>query len=555
MRGHTSSFVRSLFGARGPTVRDLTRNTNVPASVLRAHALEIAYLLAKPRRGFAAPSWRRSVRNRLAVSASRLWLPFPVNDAGRHSVALLLEPGASFVCALGAVWGSGRLAVPLSHKNPAADLRYAFRNSGATTIICSKSTLQLARRVGGANVRLIVADDKRVCKTPSTFTEEFLRTPSAVNSALKARSGEASFGDLDSLIIYTSGTTGTPKGVVHTFASVENQIQVLRGAWRWTSKDRTLCVLPLHHVHGLINVVGCAVSSGATLSFRFPFSAKSTFNELNHGRVSLFMAVPPVFAKLQDYAAANLSPEQVKCFGNICRCNTRLFVSGSSALPLTVRSKCETFLGGHKILERYGMTEIGMALSQPLDPETAREAGTVGAPLPTVACAVRNNTELLVKSPSVFNRYWQLPSATAKEFEIRGGSRWFRTGDSCEVDSHGNYRILGRLSADVLKVNSFKVSALEIENNLLDSGLVKEVAVFASVSPPTELSDWVVALCVPSDPRITPDDVHRFAAANLAKYKQPNEVLWTDEIPRNAMGKINKKALARAYAGKAATTS
>jgi len=543
---HPLGYVRTLL-AGGATVTDASRNRHATGRRLKAHTLEIAYALCRPTRlqsKATTSSWDAVVRRHVAITASRLWSPKPAPDNGTRSVALLVEPGASFVCALGAVWACGRIAVPLSHSNPATDLAHAVQNSGARTIICTRSTVALARKIAPASTRLIVVHDRQIGAVPTTFQSDLERTATAFDASLQRRSGAgARFADADALIIFTSGTTGKPKGVVHTFASVHNQIQVLQQAWKWTKSDSTLCTLPLHHVHGLINVVGCSVTAGAKLTFLHPFNAAKAFAELAGAKHTVFMAVPPIYSRLQTFAES-APPQLLEAFRKSCISKARLFVSGSAALPLKVRQQCETFLAGHVILERYGMTEIGMALSQPLEPAADRVPGTVGKPLPTVQCRVATNGELLVASPSVFNRYWLLPEHTRKEFLVdNGGLRWFKTGDSCATDEAGNYKILGRMSADILKVNAFKVSALEIENYFLDTGLVQEIAVFAASSPPTETSDWVTALCVMKDQGAQRRLCER-AANELPKYKRPHQYIFTDAIPRNAMGKVNKKALA-----------
>ena len=381
--------------------------------------------------------------------------------------------------------------------------------------------------------------------------------------------------DADCLMVYTSGTTNKPKGVVHTHRSVNNQIEILQSSWKWQRDDVILNVLPMHHVHGLINVTLCSLASQAHCVFT-PFdNAHRIAKRLEKGDITLFMGVPTIYSKLDNVVRTKMSAVEQQAWKKSVSQNIRLMVSGSAALPVPVLDAWRD-LSGHTLLERYGMTEIGMALSQPLRPLEKRVPGTVGQPLPTVraycdesershsgdASSVPNRDAapcvdpnestggLMINSPSVFNRYWNNPEATVKEIYYHPETKeaFFKTGDTVKViKDQGLFSILGRSSVDIIKHNGYKLSALEIEAELLKCEGVHEVAVVGVQHPIA--GEEVCAMLVVEDndaswiPRIKESIRER-----LASYKAPTRfVLVPDCIPRNAMGKINKKELKRSY--------
>jgi malonyl-CoA/methylmalonyl-CoA synthetase len=265
---------------------------------------------------------------------------------------------------------------------------------------------------------------------------------------------------------------------VVTHGQLAAQIQALLTAWTWTQEDRILNVLPLHHVHGMVNVYGCALWSGARVIELGGFDARKTWEALLQHRPTLFMAVPTVYQKLADAHAA--ADEQTRLrWSGACQ-NARLMVSGSAALSPALLKRWHS-ISGHVLLERYGMTEIGMALSNPLN--GLRVPGAVGFPIPGVFCRLTEEAggvvegegtgELQVKGASVFQGYWNKPEASAADFD----GPWFKTGDLAQRDGEGRYRILGRLSVDLIKTGGFKVAAPEIEATLLEHPAIAECAV------------------------------------------------------------------------------
>jgi malonyl-CoA/methylmalonyl-CoA synthetase len=348
------------------------------------------------------------------------------------------------------------------------------------------------------------------------------------------------------MIIYTSGTTSRPKGVVTTHANIAAQINSLVDAWEWSASDRILLCLPLHHVHGIINVVCCALWSGATCHMLPGFDANEVWDCIAGGAFTLFMAVPTVYAKLiAAWEAA--SAERRRELSAACS-RLRLMVSGSAALPVSTLHRWKE-ISGQILLERYGMTEIGMALSNPLRGE--RVPGSVGTPLPGVEVRLVQSSgepvlpgtsgEIEVRGPAVFAEYWGKPDATREAF--RDG--WFRTGDTAVVDN-GIYRILGRTSIDILKTGGHKVSALEIEEALRRHPAVAECAVVGI--PDAEWGERVAAILVLREGHaLDLLSLRAWASELLTVHKLPSRLLVLDALPRNAMGKVMKPALTELF--------
>jgi malonyl-CoA/methylmalonyl-CoA synthetase len=340
------------------------------------------------------------------------------------------------------------------------------------------------------------------------------------------------------MILFTSGTTGRPKGVVTTHVNIEAQITSLVEAWEWAPDDRILLTLPLHHIHGIVNVIGCALWTGARCDVLPAFDATEVVGRLSHGDLRLYMAVPTIYHRLIAHLDQVTEEERARFREGVS--SLRLMVSGSAALPVPVLERWRE-LSGHTLLERYGMTEIGMGLSNPYRGE--RAPGSVGTPLPGVEVRLVDDQdlpvidgqagEIQVRGPAVFAEYWERPEETAKAFTSDG---WFRTGDTAVVEQ-GRYRILGRTSVDILKTGGEKVSALEIEELLLSHEAVSEVAVVGIDDP--EWGQRVVAVVVASSP-IESGELRDWLKARLAPHKVPKEIYFVDTLPRNPMGKTIK---------------
>jgi malonyl-CoA/methylmalonyl-CoA synthetase len=349
------------------------------------------------------------------------------------------------------------------------------------------------------------------------------------------------------LILYTSGTTSRPKGVVLTHGNLAAQVECLTDAWAWTGDDRALHVLPLNHTHGVINVLACALWNGAICEFAAGSDAARVWQRLASGAITVFMAVPTIYSRL--IAAWREAPQDVRAAWSKGAAGLRLFVCGSAALPVPVLEQWRA-ITGHTLLERYGMTEIGMALSNPL--HGARRPGFVGAPLPGVDVRLVDEAgadvagglpgELLVRGPGVFREYWRRPEATAAAF-AEGG--WFRTGDVAACDN-GAFRILGRLSVDIIKTGGEKVSALEVEAALRDHPDIADCAVVGLPDP--EWGECVAAVVVlRGQATLTLPGLRDWARARLSAPKLPRRLVTVHALPRNTMGKVMKPQLIQLF--------
>ena len=280
-----------------------------------------------------------------------------LNDA---RVCFQVPPGFTYVAVQWGIWRAGGIAVPLALSHPMPELEYAVKDADPEVIIASGAGEDLCRAVAERRNKRFVDGSEMLVSWPPMV----LPTVAA---------------DRPAMMIYTSGTTGRPRGVITTHANITAQVESLVKAWDWARDDRILLVLPLHHVHGVINVVACALWSGATCEMPPSFDADATWDAIASWRLTVFMAVPTIYRKLiAAYEAAD--PRQQKRMRDGAR-DLRLMVSGSSALPVQTLERWRE-ITGQTLLERYGMTEIGMALSNPLKGE--RRPGFVGAPLPGV---------------------------------------------------------------------------------------------------------------------------------------------------------------------------
>jgi malonyl-CoA/methylmalonyl-CoA synthetase len=321
----------------------------------------------------------------------------------------------------------------------------------------------------------------------------------------------------------------------------------LAEAWAWSDSDVLLHVLPLHHLHGLGIAMLSAIGAGAAVLFLGGFEARATWEAMSEATV--FMAVPTIHAKL--FAAFDQADDATKSRFSAGAHALRLITSGSAALPVTVGERWRALTGAYP-LERFGMTEIGVGMSNPLAPEK-RRPGTVGVPLRTVRTRIvaddgsdADSGELWIAGPSVFAAYHGRPDATRDAFVEQGGERWFKTGDTVSRGADGYLRVLGRTSVDILKSGGYKLSALEIEEALREHSAIAEVAV---VGVPDETWGERVVACVVArdgrDEECTEDKLRAFAKERLASYKVPKQVVAMKELPRNAVGKVVKPELVK----------
>lgn len=461
-------------------------------------------------------------------------------------IAMLMPQDQNYPCAQWGIWHAGGIAVPLYGGHPPGEMEYYVENSGASAIIVHPD---------------LAGPIRPMAKSLGIACVEASIEPTATAPAFDAGAVERKTADPTSgaMIIYTSGTTGKPKGVVSTHANVEAQVTSLVEAWRWDASDRILHFLPLHHVHGVVNKLLCALWSGATVEFSASAKPDVLWRRLGDRTLeplTLFMAVPTVYNRMLEAFDALSEADQNAALDGMGR--LRLMVSGSAACPAPLMERWRD-LTGHNLLERYGMTEIGMALSNPY--EGQRNPGHVGVPLPGVSVRVVDpdtesevregeTGELRVNGPGVFREYWELPEATAKEFDEEG---WFKTGDIVRYNTDlSSFQICGRASTDIIKTGGYKISALEIEREILGLVQVAEVAVLGE--PDDTWGERVVAVIRWKDGNepVSVEGLGAFLADKLAKYKAPRKIISVDEVPKNAMGKVNKKTLLATLRGESA---
>ena len=453
-------------------------------------------------------------------------------DLNQARVAFMVPPGIDYVKTLWAIWIAGGVAVPLCITHPLPSLEYVLDDTQSSILVISQEFKEvLAPYLQTSNISVIVIEE---------INNQQIAYPILLPPIEKQR---------NALILYTSGTTNKPKGVVTTHINIEAQISTLINAWEWSSNDRITCVLPLHHVHGIINVVGCSLWAGATCYFTTGFSPKLIFDLIEQGKLNVFMAVPTIYYKLIAYVETLAMNEQNSLRESMKK--FRLMVCGSAALPVSVMDKWVQ-ISGHKLLERYGMTELGMAISNPYHGD--RKAGYVGIPLPGVQIKLADENfvqvedqmpgEILVKGANVFKEYWQRPEATQATFTNDG---WFKTGDIAVIEN-GYYRIMGRQSVDIIKSGGYKISALEIEEVLRTNEMILDCAVVGIDDD--EWGELIVAAIV-----LKPEFIKEFNDKKvsdwivnyIASYKKPRRYLILNDLPRNAMGKVVKNDIKKLF--------
>jgi malonyl-CoA/methylmalonyl-CoA synthetase len=461
-------------------------------------------------------------------------------DLDEARVAVLCTPGHDFVVAVLATWMAGGVAVPLHTGHPDAELDHVLSDAGVSVVLASWVHAEAGYRLATrhrAVVRVVPA------------TADAIEVPALDLPEVGP--------DRRAMIVYTSGTTGKPKGAVHTHRSLAAMASGMVEAWQWSPDDRILLVLPLHHVHGIVNVTLCPLWVGAVCEAPGGFDAAATWERLGSGELSLLMAVPTIYRRLISAWEAASAAEQAAWSAGAAA--ARLMVSGSAALPVSTLSRWAE-ITGHVLLERYGMSELGMVLSNTLD---HRVPGHVGEPMPGVQLRMVDDDgadldplggepgELLVRGPQVFAEYWGRPDATAAAF-VDG---WFRTGDVAVHDPDG-YRLLGRSSVDIIKTGGEKVSALEIEEVYRTHPAVADGAVVGIADP-----EWGERVCMAlvlrtdgaaaGDPggSAGPADLaeqggwRAWGKERLAAYKVPSRFVVVDDLPRNALGKVVKAAV------------
>jgi len=443
-------------------------------------------------------------------------------------IAVQVEKSADNVALYLAALRLGASYVPLNTAYQPREIEFFLNDSTPKIFVAGPERADSMRQnASAAGVEHIVTLGAR-----SDGSLAALADGAAPNAAVSARGGD----DL-AVICYTSGTTGRSKGAMISHENLLSNARTLVAEWGFSSNDVLLHALPLYHIHGLFVALHCALLSGARILLHPKFDASAALTAL--ARASVMMGVPTFYTRL--LAEPSLNRNAVR--------NVRLFVSGSAPLLTETFERFEAQTG-HRILERYGMTETGMIASNPLRGE--RRAGTVGPPLPGVHVRIADDTGALVtagdigtvevKGPNVFGGYWRMPEKTALEF--RDG--YFVTGDLGLIESDGYLRLVGR-AKDMIISGGLNVYPKEIETLIDALAGVAESAVFAIPHP--DFGE-AVAAAVTLEPGATVDASAIVAALRpqLASFKMPKRVYVLDELPRNAMSKVQKNILRQRYA-------
>lgn len=455
-----------------------------------------------------------------------------------------------------------------------------MNNSGALALLHSDKFEKVAKEVlkEGLDTKPVSLSVAKIAEHETSSKERV-----TLSSSAEEKGG---------MMLYTSGTTARPKGVLLPQSVLAAQCKSLVQAWEYTPKDHLLHVLPLHHIHGTVNALLTPLISGSRIEFMFPFkpdavwkrfaapflpSSHESFKDVPP--ITFFTVVPTIWSRMLQTQPELSEEMQSATKEAIKRKHLRLNISGSAALPTPTKKKWTDLSSGNVLLERYGMTEVGMALSCGLADED-RIDGSVGWPLPSVEARLvdpdtketiehgqendkdgkERSGEIQLRGPTIFKEYWNNTEATKKEFTDDG---WFKTGDIAarkEVEGgKGNsgewakgaaYFIHGRKSADIIKTGGEKVSALEIEREMLALPQISEVAVVGL--PSVAWGQKAAAIVVLSEEGKTAGkggkqwsalDMRRALHGKLVAYKIPQDMQVVDSLKKNAMGKINKKDL------------
>ncbi|KAL4919081.1 hypothetical protein BDW62DRAFT_179890 [Aspergillus aurantiobrunneus] len=503
-------------------------------------------------------------------------------------IAFLAENSYDYVVMLLSVLASDAIAVPLSTGFPIHELKYIMDNSQAGMLVATERYGDMAQKIL----------KQGLVREPTLDVRGKITTGATGGGAVELEGLDRENGGM---MLYTSGTTNRPKGVLIPQSALAAQAASLLEAWEYTPGDRLLHLLPLHHIHGTVNAIITPILSGSSIEFMFPFNPTAVWKRLaepflpegTKSKITFLTAVPAIYNRLRSTFSSLPPKVQAAAKIGISPEHLRLNISGSAALPTPTKKAWQDLSNGNVLLERYGMTEVGMALSCGLD-FADRVDGSVGWPLPSAEVRLvdtdtnevilpgeeidkngrQREGEIQLRGPTIFREYWANEAATRETFvdSDDGEGQWFKTGDVATrrpVENAGKgtggewakgpmYFIQGRRSVDIIKIGGEKVSALEVERELLSLPQIAEAAV---VGLPSEQWGQKVAAIVVLNPEIVAKtgrngkawgslDMRRALKGRLASYKLPSEMKILDgPIPRNAMGKVNKKTLVKEVFG------
>lgn len=430
-------------------------------------------------------------------------------------VALFTEPTLSTLAAAVALVQAGYVLLPIDPKLGPRELEHIARDADPPIALAADPPA-VSGRLGA-----VVTLDLNVA--PRTFDPFSARPKSAADPAL---------------LLYTSGTTGLPKGVLLSSEALAHDLDGLAEAWAWTEADTIVHALPIFHVHGLVLGLFGAIRRGGRLRWVPRFSPSELAGALaeeaqEEGRTAVLFSVPTMVHRLAEHAENDAAAREALK-------SARLLVSGSAALPAREHERIAR-LSGQRMIERYGMTETLITCAMRADGD--RRAGVVGPPIAGLEVRLEKEAadselgELEVRGPTLMLGYLNRPDATAEVLSREG---WFSTGDLASLEPDGAVRIVGRKATDLIKCGGYRVGAGEVEGALLEHPAVSEAAVLGAPDP--DLGERIVAFVVtraPVEASVLIDHVAKL----LSPHKRPREVHTVSALPRNAMGKVQKKSL------------
>jgi malonyl-CoA/methylmalonyl-CoA synthetase len=474
-------------------------------------------------------TWRDIDRATARIANLLQWLDLP--EGAR--VAVQTEKSVEALLLYLAVLRAGYVYLPLNTAYQSSEIEYFVGNAEPSVVVCSGKNFGWVSKIAF----------KAGCTHVFTLNED--RTGSLLERAAHHTDThepmQRSADDL-AAILYTSGTTGRSKGAMLTHGNLLSNARTLKSYWGWREGDVLIHALPIFHVHGLFVASHGALLNGSKMLWFGKFAPRAVVERLPEATV--FMGVPTLYVRLLGEASFTREA---------CR-NMRLFISGSAPLLIETFNEFKA-LTGHTILERYGMSETVMLTSNPCDPKDGeRKGGTVGFPLPGVGVRVHDDQGqplpqgeiggIEVKGPNVFAGYWRMPEKTKEEFTADG---WFKTGDVGKFDEQGYVVIVGR-SKDLIITGGYNVYPAEIEGVLNEMPGVAESAVIGVPHP--DFGEGVVAVVV-RKPGASLEAATLIGElkAKIANFKVPKQLFIVDELPRNAMGKVQKNLLREQHKG------
>lgn len=454
-----------------------------------------------------------------SLSARLAGLLIAIGAVPGDRVAVQVEKSTTAVALYLACLRAGLVYLPLNTAYLSDELEYFIDDAKPSVIIgeADSATLPvLAKKHGAKSFLTLEANGEGTLATLAAETEPLETIYRNSRDDLAA-------------ILYSSGTTGRPKGVMLSHANLSSNAQTLHQLWQFGPNDVLLHTLPIFHTHGLFAALNTTLLNGTAILFHEKFVVEQVIEDLK--KATVFMGVPTYYVRL--LASSRFGRE-------VCE-GMRLFISGSA--PLVER----TFVDfeertGHQLLERYGMTEAGMITSA--HPDKPRQPGNVGWPLPGVSLRLNaQNQEIEIRGPNVFSGYWGKPTETAASFT---DDMYFKTGDIGHLYKDGAISVIGR-AKDMMISGGFNVYPKEVENFIDQISGVEESAVVGMPHPDFGEAGLAVVSVKPGGDRLTESDVIESLKGQLANYKVPKAIVFVDELPRNAMGKVQKALLRDHY--------